>query len=634
MNIKMQCCGLVILFVIGCFFRQQKRVRIYTERIFVWTYRMVAVCVSLDILSLVAIDGMGRLPLTVVDLACKFYNTSLVLVVMLGLLYAAVDAYPDEVYVKFLRGSLAVAAAEAVCIFLLPIEYVTDGAGKFLYTFGPSVYATYISGLIFMVATVVVLVRRREYINSRRFEAVSLWLLCWLGSSLIQLCIKELLLVGFGATMGVLVLYVKLENPETYIDRQTGMFNSNALTYFLRERHEKGQHFPILVLVLEDYSNIGLDKEEVEAIRLEVEDCLQKTGAWLFRKSEDEMVMLFAEGTPADAAKDMLVRRFSETWGRSRVVLHPGWIFLSDAQLLTDSDELGRALRHVRQDVRQTLGRYDVEITGEVLEQMRKEKRVERLLLDGIENDRIEVYYQPIYNTKERCFTCAEALVRIYDGENHLIRPSVFIEVAEKNGMILKLGRIVFEKVCRLMKEEHPEQYGLRYIEVNLSTVQCADKDLADDYISILKKYDLPPERINLEITESASLLAKETLQRNMERMMDYGIRFSLDDFGTGQSNLNYIMDMPVDIVKFDREMSQAFFENDKAHFVMNAAISMVHGMEMKTVSEGIETEEQLRKMEDMGISYIQGYYFSKPLPQDAFLSFLKEKNGADEVAV
>ncbi len=93
-------------------------------------------------------------------------------------------------------------------------------------------------------------------------------------------------------------------------------------------------------------------------------------------------------------------------------------------------------------------------------------------------------------------------------------------------------------------------------------------------------------------------------------------------------------MDMPVDIVKFDREMSQAFFENDKAHFVMNAAISMVHGMEMKTVSEGIETEEQLRKMEDMGISYIQGYYFSKPLPQDAFLSFLKEKNGADEVAV
>ena len=627
MNIKMQCCGLVILCVIGCFFRQQKRLRIHTERIFLWIYRMVVVCVSLDILSLAMIDNMANLARAQVDLVCKLYNISLVLVVMLGLLYAAADAYPPSTYRLLSRGNMAAAAAVSIAVCLLPIEYVRDEGGEFLYTFGPSIYVTYASGLFFMVSTVAVLIRQREQINSSRFEAVMLWLVCWLGSSLIQLLIKDMLLVGFGASMGVLVLYVKLENPETYVDRETGMFNNNALTYFLRERHTKGLHFPILVLALEDYTNIGLDKEEVDLIRQEIENSLYQTGARVFRKSEDEIVMLFNRRESADEAKAMLVRRFSEGWGYSHVMLHPGWIFLADAQLLTDSDELGRALRHVRQNVRQVLGWYDVEITNEILEQMRKEKRVERLLLDGIENDRVEVYYQPIYNTKEQRFTCAEALVRIYDGENHLIRPGVFIEVAEKNGMILKLGRIVFEKVCRLMKEQHPEQYGLRYIEVNLSTVQCADEHLAEDYIAILQQYGIPPERINLEITESASLQAKETLRQNMERMMDYGIRFSLDDFGTGQSNLNYIMDMPVDIVKFDREMSQAFFENDKAHFVMNAAISMVHGMELETVSEGIETAEQLRKMEDMGISYIQGYYFSKPLPAEDFLDFLKKRN-------
>lgn len=623
MNIKMQCCGLVILCVIGCFFRQQKRLRIHTERIFLWIYRMVVVCVSLDILSLAMIDNMANLARAQVDLVCKLYNISLVLVVMLGLLYAAADAYPPSTYRLLSRGNMAAAAVVSIAICLLPIEYVRDEGGRFLYTFGPSIYVTYASGLFFMVSTVAVLVRRREQINSSRFEAVMLWLVCWLGSSLIQLFIKDMLLVGFGASMGVLVLYVKLENPETYVDRETGMFNNNALTCFLRERHTKGLHFPILILALEDYTNIGLDKEEVDLIRQEIENSLYQTGARVFRKSEDEIVMLFNHREPADEAKAMLVRRFSEGWGYGRVMLHPGWIFLADAQMLTDSDELGRVLRHVRQ----VLGWYDVEITNEILEQMRKEKRVERLLLDGIENDRVEVYYQPIYNTKEQRFTCAEALVRIYDGENHLIRPGVFIEVAEKNGMILKLGRIVFEKVCRLMKELHPEQYGLRYIEVNLSTVQCADEHLAEDYIAILQQYGIPPERINLEITESASLQAKETLRQNMERMMDYGIRFSLDDFGTGQSNLNYIMDMPVDIVKFDREMSQAFFENDKAHFVMNAAISMVHGMELETVSEGIETAEQLKKMEDMGISYIQGYYFSKPLPAEDFLDFLKERN-------
>ena len=112
-----------------------------------------------------------------------------------------------------------------------------------------------------------------------------------------------------------------------------------------------------------------------------------------------------------------------------------------------------------------------------------------------------------------------------------------------------------------------------------------------------------------------------------MERMIEYGIHFSLDDFGTGQSNLNYIVDMPVKIVKFAREMSQAYFANDKAKYVMDAAIHMIHGMGMKIVAEGIETEEQYKKMEEINIDYIQGYYFSKPLPEQEFLQFLRQRN-------
>ena len=100
-------------------------------------------------------------------------------------------------------------------------------------------------------------------------------------------------------------------------------------------------------------------------------------------------------------------------------------------------------------------------------------------------------------------------------------------------------------------------------------------------------------------------------------------MEFSLDDFGTGQSNLNYIVDMPVDIVKFDRDMTNAYFENGKAKYVMDAAMHMVHGMDLEIVSEGIETKEQYEAMEGLGINYIQGYYFSKPLPERQFLEFI-----------
>lgn len=247
--------------------------------------------------------------------------------------------------------------------------------------------------------------------------------------------------------------------------------------------------------------------------------------------------------------------------------------------------------------------------------------------MEAIEYDRVEVFYQPIYSTSEQRITSAEALVRIRDREGKIVPPGVFIEIAEKSGMILRLGEIVFEKVCQFIRRYPLEQYGLHYIEVNLSVVQCSYEDLAQDYIRIMKKYEVSPNKINLEITESASTNAKKTLLGNMEELMEYGVKFSLDDFGTGQSNLNYIVDMPVDIVKFDRSMTNSYFENGKARYVMEAAIHMIHGMNLEIVSEGIETAEQLETMEELGISHIQGYYFSKPLPEEEFIQYLETKN-------
>jgi EAL domain-containing protein (putative c-di-GMP-specific phosphodiesterase class I) len=167
----------------------------------------------------------------------------------------------------------------------------------------------------------------------------------------------------------------------------------------------------------------------------------------------------------------------------------------------------------------------------------------------------------------------------------------------------------------------------VEYIEVNLSVVQCENKALANMYIDIMKKYDVNPSFINLEITESASIIMKKTLIENMMALIDYGVTFSLDDFGNGESNLNYIVDMPVHIVKFDKDMTQAYFENEKAKYVLQAATDMIQGLELKIVAEGVETAEQLIELERLGIDYIQGYYFSKPVEERQYIEFLKNKN-------
>ena len=193
--------------------------------------------------------------------------------------------------------------------------------------------------------------------------------------------------------------------------------------------------------------------------------------------------------------------------------------------------------------------------------------------------------------------------------------------------MILRLGEEVFRKVCHFISNNDLRKLGLKYIEVNLSVIQCAYENLADDFIEIMKKNNISPDMINFEITESASLDTKSVLLKNMQKFMDFGVKFSLDDFGTGQSNLNYIIDMPVDIVKFDREMTNAYFENSKAKYIMDAAMKMVKGMDLEIVSEGVETKEQLDTLEELQISFIQGFYFSKPLPAGEFLTFVSQNN-------
>lgn len=138
-----------------------------------------------------------------------------------------------------------------------------------------------------------------------------------------------------------------------------------------------------------------------------------------------------------------------------------------------------------------------------------------------------------------------------------------------------------------------------------------------------VREYGIEHEKINLEITESASLNEKHSLLDNMSKFIEKGIKFSLDDFGSGESNLNYIIDMPVSIIKFDKDMTDAYFKSEKAKIVMDSAINMIHKLGLKTVVEGVETKEQFDAMLKIQTDYIQGYYFSKPLDVNDFVEYV-----------
>jgi EAL domain-containing protein (putative c-di-GMP-specific phosphodiesterase class I) len=237
----------------------------------------------------------------------------------------------------------------------------------------------------------------------------------------------------------------------------------------------------------------------------------------------------------------------------------------------------------------------------------------------------VEVFLQPIYSVQQKRFVSAEALARIRNTDGTIVPPGQFISVAEETGLVDQLGEKVFEKVCRFIQQERIWEWGVEYIEVNLSVCQCESRTLAERYEAVMERYGVKPSMINLEVTESASIQTRNIFLQNMERLIRYGVSFSLDDFGNGQSNLNYIVDMPVEIVKFDRDMTKSYFEKSKGKLVLETATRMILDMGLKMVSEGVETKEQLEAMKELGVQYIQGYYFSKPLPPDDFVDYVKK---------
>ena len=262
--------------------------------------------------------------------------------------------------------------------------------------------------------------------------------------------------------------------------------------------------------------------------------------------------------------------------------------------------------------------------TDQMISKFKEKDIVEQETTNALLDDRVEVFLQPIYSNSDCRFTSAEALARIRRQDGSMLPPGKFISLAEENGQIVQLGERVFEKVCQFLTDIDITKCGLHYVEINLSVVQCEKRDLADRLISIAQKYQINPGFINLEITETASISARKALLENMKKLIDYGFSFSLDDFGKGESNLMYVVEMPVSIVKLDMDLSKAFFQTPKAKQVVRAVISMAHGMGLRIVSEGIETEEEAKAMRQEGIDYIQGFYYSRPLPMGTFLEFLE----------
>jgi EAL domain-containing protein (putative c-di-GMP-specific phosphodiesterase class I) len=225
------------------------------------------------------------------------------------------------------------------------------------------------------------------------------------------------------------------------------------------------------------------------------------------------------------------------------------------------------------------------------------------------------IYYQPIVNLETQKISGFEALIRWQHPDRGMVSPGEFIPCMEETGLIVPVGIMVLKKACEQLRQWHQQGWNTLTMSVNLSARQFASLTLLADIDRILAETGVSPAHLKLEITESAIM---ENAQRAIEltqKLRSRQIHISIDDFGTGYSSLGYLNRFPVDTLKIDRSFVSQIQGENRDYQVVNAIIALSNQLELAVIAEGIETQEQLRSLQQLGCQFGQGYLFAKPLP-------------------
>ena len=249
---------------------------------------------------------------------------------------------------------------------------------------------------------------------------------------------------------------------------------------------------------------------------------------------------------------------------------------------------------------------------------VKEENSIKAIILDAFENDGFYMNYQPKVDTKTQKVIGFEALVRMKDFDKS---PAVFIPIIEKNGLIARLGRVTTKLVVQQLAKWRDEGKEILPVSINYSSKQINDVGYVDYLSDLLQKYNIPAEYVQIEITESLFLEKNHLSMRLFDKLQKMSIKLLLDDFGTGYSSLGYLTYVPIDEIKLDKSLVDAYLIEGKDSFIRDV-ILLVHDLNKTIVIEGVEHKWQYEKLLEFGADYIQGYYFSKALGADEAIDF------------
>ena len=312
--------------------------------------------------------------------------------------------------------------------------------------------------------------------------------------------------------------------------------------------------------------------------------------------------------------------RFQAPWIAADAELDLNALFIQ-VEPATGLDSVDHILNYMLlafENAEETLSRPDGLIDADSIRKIDRQIKIKRSLDRCLEHNEVEIFLQPLIDSRSRMLAGAEVLCRIRDEAGKLISPAVFVPIAEQNGCINLMGEQVLEKACQFVRDHNLDEIGLSWLNVNLSPIQCMRKDLGERFATILEQYGVSTEIIHLEITEQ-SVMDISRLEHQIQVLRRIGFRFSLDDYGSGYSNLSRVKQYPFANIKLDMGIVWDYIRDKDV--LLPTIVQAFKKMGFSVTAEGIEDAEVADAMTALGCDYLQGYYFSKPLPVEEFVT-------------
>lgn len=492
-------------------------------------------------------------------------------------------------------------------------------------------YFYYVLAAVYMIAAFVHFFSHKKLYSKDQIILLVFYAIACITAIIVQAIFQSLLIIGFVFSLAILFLFLTLDNPKDYVDPEMPVFNQAAFILRAKESFEKHKRMDFIGVSCESlvYINKSIGEKNKKLLYKTIADKFKTIVGKnnVYRITYDKFVLSLSTET-----EEKREQQIKEVISLFREPLRFGHIEISipvnirtvrcprDASNIEDLldlivDVLDEKVNYERGD--------SIKADPSILERRRREHKICQILEKAISTNDFEVVYQPIYSVNAGRFTTAEVLVRLKSKEIGYIDPEVFIPLAEKNGMILKIGTFVFTEVCRFISENRLWEKGIDFVHVNLSVVQCMQEKLYEQLFDIMDSFKLNHKYINLEVTETAAIASSEVLLKNMEVMNESDMHFSLDDYGNGFSNINTLIKYPFSHIKFDKSMIWEATENNKARIILRKTIAMVKDLGMDVVAEGVENLAHQDVVLDIGCDYIQGHFYTYELSEEAFLKFL-----------